>query len=543
LALEKRYFGNGPAVLTGIKRDLPPRGDHGGVDPLIAALRDPACYPHPAQAVEVVETHISWVLLAGDYAYKVKKPVKLPFLDFSTLAARRHYCEEELRLNRRAAPALYLDVVPISQTARGPAVAAGGDVVEYAVRMRRFAHEALADAMARRAALGAPEIDAMAAALVALHAAAPRADPAAGYATPAQVAATALGNFDQIAGLPAGGAAAARLAPLRAWTARECERLAPEFEARRDAGLVRECHGDLHLGNIAFLGGRAVPFDCIEFDPALRWIDVMSETAFLVMDLRAHGLPGAAWRLLNAWLEAGGDYGGAAVLRFYLVYRAMVRAKVSLLRADAAGFDAYLGLAGSLAAPGRPALLAMHGLSGSGKTTVSQALLERVGALRLRSDVERKRLHGLAPEARSASAPGAGLYDAAASERTYDRLALLAGAALRSGYSVIVDATFLQGGERERFRGVADRLGADFLIVSCAAQDAVLRERVARRAAQARDASEAALPVLERQLASHQPLTAGEEAATVRVDTGDEGGLRRGVEAVAARLAGWGSGA
>ena len=507
------------------------------MDPLIASLRDPACYPHAVDRVDLEETHISWVLLAGEYAYKVKKPVKLPFLDFSTLAARRNYCAEELRLNRRTAPELYLDVVPIVRTARGPAVAAPGEPVEYAVRMRRFAGEALADAMARSGALGTDRIDAMAAVLAAFHADAPRAAPAGRVGTPAQIAATALGNFNQITGLPAAASSGARLARMRAWTAGECERLAAVFDARRGAGFVRECHGDLHLGNIAFLGGRAVPFDCIEFDPELRWIDVMSEVAFLVMDLHAHGLPGLAWRLLNAWLEASGDYEGVAVLRFYLVYRAMVRAKIALLRGDAAAFDAYLALAGALTVPGRSALLAMHGFSGSGKTTVAQALLERIGALRVRSDVERKRLHGLPASMRSRSAPGTGHYDAASSERTYVRLALLAAAVVRSGYSVIVDAAFLRREERDRFRSLAVRLGADFLIVSCGAQDAVLRERVARRAVQASDASEAEVPVLEHQFASHQPLTTGEAATTVCVNTGSEAGLSQGVESVASRLA------
>jgi hypothetical protein len=263
----------------------------------------------------------------------------------------------------------------------------------------------------------------------------------------------------------------------------------------------------------------------------------MSEVAFVVMDLLAHGLPALAWRLLNACLEASGDYEGLAVLRFYLVYRAMVRAKVALLRADVAAFRSQLALAASLAMPGRAAFLVMHGLSGSGKTTVSQALIERIGVVRLRSDVERKRLHGLPASAGSASAPGAGLYDTASGERTYTRLADLGAAAIRSGYPVIVDAAFLRRDERHRFRALAARLGVEFLIVSCEAPDAVLRERIALRAAQARDASEAEVPVLERQLALQHALTSDEAASTVCVNTGSGSTLRQGVEAVASRLA------
>jgi uncharacterized protein len=528
---------NGPSVLTGIKRTRVPREDDVQVDAFIAALRDPRCYPHPVGAVELVETHISWVLLAGDCAYKVKKPVRLPFLDFSTLQARRHYCEEELRINRRTAPELYLDVLPIVQTAGGPSFVGAGALVDYAVRMRRFPADALADTLARRGALGPAQADSLAQAVAGFHASLPATVPAEGFGTAAQVIAPALANFDQVAALPAAAGSLAELARLRAWTAQECERLAAVFDARRAAGFVRECHGDLHLGNVAFLGARAVPFDGIEFDPALRWIDVMSEIAFLVMDLFGHGLPALAWRLLNACLEASGDYEGLAVFRFYLVYRAMVRAKVALLRGDAAGFGSHLALAASLAVPARAAILAMHGLSGSGKTTVSQALVERIGAVRLRSDVERKRLHGLAASARSASAPGAGLYDAAAGERTYSRLASLAASAVGSGYSAVVDAAFLRREDRDRFRELAAGLRADFLTISCEAPDAVLRERLARRAAQASDASDAEAAVLERQYASHHPLTRDEAAAAICVSTASEAGLRSGIEAAALRLA------
>jgi len=505
------------------------------MESVIAALRDPASYPHPADGVEVIETHISWVLLAGAYAYKIKKPVRLPFLDFGTLEARRRYCEEEVRLNRRTAPGLYLDVVPVSQTARGPAIAAPGEPIEYAVRMRRFAHDALADDMARRGALGPAQIASIAAVLADFHAGAPRADPASEYGAAAQVAVPAIGNFAQIAALAPDAAAAARLERLRSWTAGECRRLEGVFAARKAAGQVRECHGDLHLGNIAFIDGRAVPFDCIEFDPALRWIDVMSEVAFLVMDLLAHRLSGAAWRLLNSWLEATGDYAGVAVLRFYLVYRAMVRAKIARIRGSDEAFLPYLGLAESLTRPAPPMLVLMHGLSGSGKTTVAQAALESLGAVRVRSDVERKRLHGLAPEARTAAGPDAGIYSAIASRQTYAHLAALAAGVLDAGYPAIVDAAFLRRAQRDAFRRLAEERGAACVIAACTAPEAVLRERVAGRAG---DASEAGTAVLERQLAAGDALAPDERAMAVGIDTAAGNGIARGLDALAARLAG-----
>jgi aminoglycoside phosphotransferase family enzyme/predicted kinase len=504
--------------------------------PLIYALRDPGAYPHPAEGVELVETHISWVLLAGEFAYKVKKPIRLPFLDFGTLAARRHFCEEELRLNRRTAPGLYLEVVPVVRSGDGGArIGAAGEPVEYAVKMRRFAAEALADAMARRGALGAAEVDELAAALARFHASAPAADAASSFGLPAAVEAPALGNFDQIEAPDP--ALAARLAALRAWTLREGVRLRPAFAARRERGCVRECHGDLHLGNLAFLEGHAMPFDCIEFDAGLRWIDVMSEVAFLVMDLLAHGLPRLAWRLLNGWLEASGDYEGVGVLRYYLVYRAMVRAKIARIRGAAEGFHDLLALAETLAQERRPVLVLMHGVSGSGKTAAAQALLERLGAVRLRSDVERKRLHGLAPLARTQAGPAAGIYDAAAGERTYARLAELAAGVLEAGYPVVVDAAFLEHGQRARLRREAERHGVACVIVQCAASEATLRARVNSREAQGEDASDAGLAVLERQLAAAQPLAPEEQAIAILLDTETAEGRERGLDAVAARLA------
>jgi uncharacterized protein len=508
------------------------------VEPLIEALRDPARYSHPVGVVEVVETHISWVLLAGDYAYKVKKSVRLAFLDFSTLAARRRFCEEELRLNRRTAPDLYLDVLPIARGAEGlPVLGGEGEPVEYALRMRRFPAGALAERMARAGALGPAQIDAIGAAVADFHAGAPRAAVADGYGTAGQILAPALGNFDQLAAVAGAAGESAALARLRAWTAGEGERLSATFAARLAAGFVRECHGDLHLGNIAFLEGCAVPFDCIEFDPALRWIDVASEVAFLVMDLRAHGLAGAGWRLLNDWLQETGDYAACGVLRFYLVYRAMVRAKIACLRGATEDFRSYVALAGALAAERRPALVLMHGLSGSGKTTLSQALLEALGAVRLRSDVERKRLHGIGdPLARTGAVVEGGIYSAAANEQTYGRLAELARGCLAEGWPVIVDAASLRRAERERFRALADEAGVRFAVAACSASREALLQRVAARAAGGRDASEADAGVLQRQLERIEPPGAEEAADLLPVDTDREAGLREGAARILARL-------
>jgi predicted kinase len=268
-----------------------------------------------------------------------------------------------------------------------------------------------------------------------------------------------------------------------------------------------------------------------------------------VMDLLDHRLPRLAVRFLNAYLEITGDYAGLRVLRFYLVYRALVRAKVSCLRAHQAGMAAHelgeaereyrghLHLAERLAAPAHAALLIMHGLSGSGKTTIARGLLEALGAVRLRSDVERKRLHGLAAQARTGAALAAGIYDAESGRRTYARLAALAAGLLEAGYPVIVDAAFLERAQREPFLREAARRGAACVIAHCTAPAATLRRRVAEREARAADASEAGIAVLEHQLAGDGRLAPDEAALALTLDTETEAGARAGVEAVAARLA------
>ncbi len=501
-----------------------------GLDRLIAALRVPTRYPHAVERVELLQTHISCVLLAGDYAYKIKKPVNLGFLDFSTLAARRHYCEEELRINRRTAPALYLEVLAISGSESAPILGGDGPAIEYALKMRRFAQDALLDGMARRGALAPRHVDALARSIAAFHERAERAGPQRGYGSSAQVLAPALQNFEQMRALVRAQADLALLARQREWSVHEHTVLASLFDARKREGWVRECHGDLHLGNIALLDGGPTPFDAIEFNPDLRWTDVMSDIAFVAMDLFDLCLPQLAQRFVNAYLEATGDYAGVRVLRYYLVYRALVRAKVSCLRAHQPGIAAreqsraeeelsrHLRLAERLATTAQPALVIMHGLSGSGKTTIACSLAQALGAVSLRSDVERKRLHGLPALARSGSGLDAGLYTPAQSERTYARLADHARAVLAARYRVIVDAAFLKRAERDRFAELARDAGAAFLIASCTAPTATLRTRVALRAYAARDASEAGLAVLERQFAAAEPLTEDEAAHAMRFD-------------------------
>ncbi|MEA3292180.1 MAG: AAA family ATPase, partial [Pseudomonadota bacterium] len=280
------------------------------------------------------------------------------------------------------------------------------------------------------------------------------------------------------------------------------------------------------------LNGELVPFDCLEFNPELRWIDVMSEVAFVFMDLEDRGYPAFAWRFMNHYLAATGDYDGLRVLRYYLVYRALVRAKVALLRrgeeeeGDPARealwqeFRGYADLAARELIRRRPALIITHGLSGSGKSTLVAPLAERLGALHVRSDIERKRLFSLAADAKSRSAVDGGIYTADAGRQTYERLHTIAATALEAGCPVLVDATFLERERREQFRKLAADSGAQFLILHCHAPSAVLEERVQRRQRLGADPSEAGLRVLRRQFENQQPLGEDELERSLRIDTG-----------------------
>lgn len=488
--------------------------------PLIRALLLASAYPHPAPGLRLIETHISWVLIAGDFAYKIKKPVNYGFLDFSSLEKRRHCCAEEIRLNRRLAPATYLDVVAIHGTPITAHIDGQGPILEYAVKMRAFPADATLD---REACITAEQIDAIARRVAEFHAQAEVAPAESDYGDPDSVMRPVRDNFRQlrISGLSA--VMLSRLDDLEAWSEAEASRLEGFFQGRKREGFIRECHGDLHLGNIAWVDGAALIFDCIEFNPRLRLIDVISETAFMVMDLLERGHPRLAWRYLNRYLEYSGDYAGLTAWRFYLVYRALVRAKVGLLRAGQDDAKAraealrYLDLAEQLSQPGKPRLWLMHGVSGSGKSWLAQELAETHGALCLRSDIERKRLYGLRPLDSSASIPG-GIYTPEAGQRTFARLGELADALLGAGFRVIVDATFLKRSHRQPFIKLAQAHHAAWRIVSLKSDPQRLRQQLAERAARADDASEADVGVMTAQLAGMDSFTTRELPHVVEFD-------------------------
>ena len=502
---------------------------HIDAPPFIRALLHPDAYGHPAGTIQLTETHISWVLLTGDYVYKIKKPVNFGFLDFSSLEKRRHACHEELRLNQRLAPALYLDVVRVTRAGGRTVINGEGDTIDYAVRMKQFDTRFELDRMAERGELQPGHMDKLAQQLAQFHDRIPGAKAGQPWGEPDNVLQPARDNLTVLQQTLTDADARSLLARLEQWTEQQFLALQHRFADRKRHGRIRECHGDLHLANIVLIGEQLTIFDCIEFSEALRWNDVMSELAFAVMDLEDRGHSELGQQLLNRYLEWSGDYEGLALLPWYLVYRALVRAKVAALRMQQeanesdSGHDRalsmeYLALALKETVAHPQALIITHGLSGSGKTWLSEQLMRIAPLVRLRSDIERKRLFGMSPLESSGPDREGSLYSADANRQTYERLAQLADTVLRGGQAVIVDAAFLRHAERQQFQELAHALGVPFRILALHTNPARCLERVRQRRVAGNDASEADADVLARQRQWLEPLTPDEAALSLAVD-------------------------
>jgi aminoglycoside phosphotransferase family enzyme/predicted kinase len=515
-----------------------------------AAMQDPAAYSalHPVPGpVACIETHVSWVFLTGPFAYKVKKPLRLSFIDYSTAERRFELCREELRLNRRHAPGLYVDVVPITGTPAAPRVGAtDAPPFEHALRMVQFEPRLELTQLLQSGDLAAHELQDFGKRIAQMHATAAIAAGADTFGTPDNAHRITLDNFEEIARVLPGRDEAQQLAQLRGQAERLFEAGRPLMEQRRQGGRIRECHGDLHCGNVVRWQGKLAAFDGLEFDPGLRFIDVANDLAFLTMDLAVHGRIDLRREALQAWLETSGDFEAAALLPYFELYRALVRAKVAALRGQQARNTAagatgattlshqYLDWAVSRIGRPGPRLVVMAGLSGSGKTWLAQCIAARCDALIVRSDVERKRLAGLQPLDTSASAPDAGIYSRDFNARTYQRLRDCATHCLRGRESVIVDAASLRRDERELFLAAGREHAAEVAIVHCVAPLEVLKQRVAGRVATGTDASEATVALLDRQPAYWEPFGGDEVRHVVTVDTTASDSIERALRDLSA---------
>lgn len=499
--------------------------------PLIAALQNPALYPHPVDSFQVIETHISWVLLTGPYAYKIKKPVNFGFLDFTSLQAREHFCTEELHLNQRLTKDLYLQVLPITGIADAPQLGGDGTVIEYALQMRQFPQSQLLTNVLARGELLPEHIDDLALQIANFHLHTPRVPAEHMLGSAEAVMAPVRQNFEQARAMLSQEADLQQLAALEDWAEITFTRLQPLLEKRKAEGFIRECHGDIHLGNATLLEGQVTLFDCIEFNEPFRLIDIVCDAAFLAMDLEDRGLHALSRRFICLWLEQTGDYAGLELLSFYKAYRAMVRAKVCLFslahqsteqerEATLQKYRGYANLAESYSTIPTPFLAITHGVSAVGKSHVAMRLVEDLGAIRLRSDVERKRLFGQQQDSTPGQL-GTGIYSADSSAITYQRLHRLAASVLHSGSPVVIDATYLKQDQREAARLTAEAAAVPLLILDCHAPQAVITQWLAQRTAEGSDPSDATMEVIEAQQASREALTTDELLYSGKIDTSD----------------------
>lgn len=501
---------------------------------LISALCSASAYNHPIEAVKVIETHISWVLLTGQFAYKIKKPVHFNFLDFTSLAKRLFCCQEELRLNRRLSDDIYLDVVPITGSINDPKVGGTGEVIEYAVKMTQFSEGQLLSERAEAGFLTSDEIIQIANNVAKFHGQIERAKPDSPYDNNDDIKFWFDENFSQIGSLLIEDNYKQQLLHIQQWGNEQWFKLSGLMQLRKQQGFVRECHGDLHLGNMTLVNGKVELFDCIDFNPSLRWIDVLSEVAFVFIDLFSLHYDKLAFSFLNLYLQATGDYPGLAVFRFYLVYRALVRAKVYLLRRQqcesndleqfTTKFSHFMNLAEHFTKPSQGALLITHGYSGSGKSTFTRLAAENIGALQIRSDCERKRLFGYHSLETTGSDLNCWVYSNNAGEKTYECLRKFADTVLQQGFSVLIDATFLKKWQRDLFKMLAEKRNVSLHILDFQVDETELIRRIEQRT---NDASEATVKILEQQKETAEPLTEEERTQTTVITQNSSKSLKK----------------
>jgi uncharacterized protein len=510
----------------------PPREEIVMVTPLtdlpavIQTMLGTSFYPHAvASSIELVQTHASYVLLTGDYAYKLKKPVNFGFLDYSTLAQRKHFIEAELRLNRRTAPELYLATVAITQTGDRFSLNGDGEPVEYALKMRQFAKGNLFSELLEHGQLTPELMIELAQQVAQFHLAAATNDEITRFGQVSQIRQAFDENYAQSLPYLGRGQTQRQLNETQAYTDRIFATWGDRFQARMDQGNIRECHGDLHLGNICLWKGQVRLFDCIEFNPAFRFVDVLEDLAFTVMDCDAQGRADLGTVLLNSYLEQTGDWAGVALLPLYLSRQAYVRAKVTSFRLDdpqlspelrspiQAKAAHYYKLAWQYTQPQQGQIILMCGLSGSGKSTIAHQLSQQMTrAIHIRSDALRKHLGNVPLQQRGEAA----LYSPAMTQNTYDRLLSLGIELARLGHRVILDAKYDRSALRAPVLAAAQAANLPAHILVCQAPLAVLRDRLRHRSG---DVSDATVEILERQWAMAEPLSAIEQNQASYLDS------------------------
>jgi len=504
--------------------------------PLIQQMLQPEFYPHAVvEPIKLIQTHISYVLLTGDYAYKVKKPANFGFLDFSTLEQRHHFCQEELRLNRRLSPELYLAVLEIKTTGDPIEYQLGVDdpaaeVVEYTVQMRQFDQSGLFSYLFERDQLTAEQMQALGKQVATFHDSAQASEETRQFGTVEAVRQVAEDNY--ATSLPYVGRAQTQLQldQTRAFSETFFAEHGDWFARRQTENKIRDCHGDLHLNNVCLYQGQIQIFDCIEFNREFRYIDLIYDAAFMVMDLEFQGRSDLANAFLNAYLEHTGDYQGAVMLPLYLSMRAYIRAKVNSLVLDDSSISesqkqqaqeraaAYYQMAWAYTQPRGGQIILMCGLSGSGKTTVARLVAQQLEAIHIRSDAVRKHLAGIPLEQRGDQSGnyGSGIYTPEMTHKTYEKLLKLGIFLAQQGIPVVLDAKY----DRQEFRQAAIAQAQahqiPLQICYCTAPLEVLEERLKNRTGDIADATAA---LLKEQQQAMEPLTATEQALVQAIHT------------------------
>lgn len=497
---------------------------------LLANLHDKNLYAHPTTSFSQLETHCSYVLLTGEYAYKIKKPVNFGFLDYSDLAKRKHFCEEEVKRNQAMAGSVYLNVMPVYGSIEAPSFTAVGEPIEYAVKMREFSQDNLLSKVQAEKRLTTTMIDKLAQNLADFHLSAPPVpnELAIGSAEHAQQ--QTADNFTQTLPLLTDSKDIAELKALQLEVETLYEKIKPVIDRRKQTGFVRQCHGDVHLNNIVLIDDEPVIFDCIDFNDDFCWTDTMADVAFITMDLDEFGEHPLSWRLLNQYLELSGDYDGLNVLAYFQSYRAMVRAKVAqftLVNCESQAekttqYQRYLGcvaLARHYLQPLTKRLLITSGVSASGKSTLAKHIQVELDLIRITSDRERKRLANIKLTEDCTADVLAGIYQNAHTENTYQTLSTLAETIIAAGYPVLVDATFRKHKYRQQFAKIAAHLNVPFAILYCHAPEAQLRQWLNERQASSDNVSEATQDVLSMQLEQFESPLETDAEHTLEINT------------------------
>lgn len=492
---------------------------------LIQQMLVPEFYPHAVTVpIELMQTHASFVVLTGSFVYKLKKPVNFGFLDYSTVAKRQHFCQEELRLNQRSAKELYLEVLAIAKQDNRYFLGEDGEIVDYAVKMVQFPQETLLSNMFVAGTISIAVIEDLGKVVADFHANAQKSEYISSFGTVEQIRQSIDDNYRQTEKYIGRAQTPGQYAETKAYTDRYFSEHPQLFVDRVTGGFIRECHGDLHLRNICRWHDRTLLFDCIEFNEPFRFVDTMYDVAFVVMDLAARGRKDFANRFLNTYAEQTGDWEGLQVLPLYLSRQAYVRAKVTSFLLDDPGIPSadrevaaktaadYYHQAWEYTRTINGKLILISGLSGSGKSTLGKQIASAMGAIQLRSDAVRKHLGGISLLAKGE----ASLYAPEMTARTYDRVLELGLKLAAHGFTVILDAKYDRQSLRAAVVHSAQARNIPLQILHCTAPDAVLRDRLQYRTG---DITDATVDLLASQQAAWEEFTPAERAYVTTVDT------------------------